>query len=180
MPSYPNLMDIYPKYLNTLRETFVFREKYQEEAKNFMNNLKIELNYKNPTFVSIHVRRTDHKFTFNGEGDITANYYSNAMKLARNMYEDVIFIVVSDDLDWCKDNLEEEENLSYTNNTDSVEGTGMDLALLAACNHTVVSHGTFGFWGSVLSGGDVIAPQNYIISPQLVKNGKVYFVNIIS
>ena len=175
MPSYPNLIDLYPKYLNILRETFIFREKYQEEATNFMNNLKIELNYKNPTFVSVHVRRTDHRFTFNGEVDITAQYYSNAMKLARNMYENVIFIVVSDDLQWCKENLEE-ENLTYTNNTDSVEGTGMDLALLVACNHSVVSHGTFGFWGAVLSGGDVIAPHNYVITPQLVKNSKVYFV----
>ena len=175
MPSYPNLIDLYPKYLNILRETFSFREKYQQEAKKFMDNIKIEFNYKNPTFVSVHVRRTDHRFTFNGEFEITAQYYSNAMKLAKDMYENVIFIVVSDDLKWCKENLEE-ENLTYTDNTDSVEGTGMDLALLVACNHTVVSHGTFGFWGAVLSGGDVIAPQNYSITPELVKNSKIYFV----
>ena len=177
MPTYPNLIDLYPKYLNILRETFIFREKYQQEATNFMNNLKIEFHYKNPTFVSVHVRRTDQKFTFNGGVTLTGQYYSNAMKLARNMYENVIFIVVSDDLQWCKENLGDEK-LSYTNNADSVEGTGMDLALLAASNHSVVSHGSFGFWGAILSGGDVIAPNDYLISPELVKNSKVYFVNI--
>ena len=177
MPSYPNLVDLYPKYLNIVRETFIFREKYQQKATNFMNNLKIEFNYKNPTFVSVHVRRTDQKFTFNGGVTLSGQYYSNAMKLAREMYENAIFIVVSDDLAWCRDNLEG-ENLRYTNNADSVEGTGMDLAVLAACNHSVVSHGSFGFWGALLSGGDVIAHRNYVISPQLVKNSKVYFVNI--
>ena len=177
MPTYPNLINLYPKYLNTLRETFIFREKYQQEATNFMNNLKIEFNHKNPTFVSVHVRRTDQKFTFNGGVTLTGQYYSNAMKLARKMYENVIFIVVSDDLQWCKENLGDEK-LSYTNNADSVEGTGMDLALLAASNHSVVSHGSFGFWGAILSGGDVIAPNDYLISPELVKNSKVYFVNI--
>ena len=177
MPTYPNLIDLYPKYLNILRETFIFREKYQQEATNFMNNLKIEFHYKNPTFVSVHVRRTDQKFTFNGGVTLTGQYYSNAMKLARKMYENVIFIVVSDDLQWCKENLGDEK-LSYTNNADSVEGTGMDLALLAASNHSVVSHGSFGFWGAILSGGDVIAPNDYLISPELVKNSKVYFVNI--
>ena len=177
MPTYPNLIDLYPKYLNILRETFIFRKKYQQEATNFMNNLKIEFHYKNPTFVSVHVRRTDQKFTFNGGVTLTGQYYSNAMKLARKMYENVIFIVVSDDLQWCKENLGDEK-LSYTNNADSVEGTGMDLALLAASNHSVVSHGSFGFWGAILSGGDVIAPNDYLISPELVKNSKVYFVNI--
>jgi hypothetical protein len=29
----------------------------------------------------------------------------------------------------------------------------MDLALLAACNHTILTYGTFGFWAGFLAGG---------------------------
>ena len=32
-----------------------------------------------------------------------------------------------------------------------------DLCLLAACNHSIHTYGTFGAWGSLLAGGDVIA-----------------------
>ena len=34
----------------------------------------------------------------------------------------------------------------------------MDLALLANCNHTILSYGTFSFWSGFLSGGKRIIP----------------------
>ena len=36
------------------------------------------------------------------------------------------------------------------------EDIGDDLALLAACNHTILSYGTFGQWGALLAGGKVV------------------------
>ena len=33
---------------------------------------------------------------------------------------------------------------------------GYDLCLMAACNHSIHDYGTFGTWGSLLAGGDVI------------------------
>ena len=35
-----------------------------------------------------------------------------------------------------------------------------DLALLSSCNHTVVGYGSFGLWGAVLAGGEVVIPQS--------------------
>ena len=32
---------------------------------------------------------------------------------------------------------------------------GEDLALLAACNHSIISYGTFGMWAAILAGGEV-------------------------
>jgi hypothetical protein len=34
-----------------------------------------------------------------------------------------------------------------------VPTVGRDLALLAACNHTILTYGTFGFWAGFLAGG---------------------------
>ena len=34
---------------------------------------------------------------------------------------------------------------------------GFDLCLLASCDHSIHTYGTFGMWGSLLAGGDVIA-----------------------
>ena len=36
---------------------------------------------------------------------------------------------------------------------------GFDLCVLASSDHTVITYGTFGRWGALLSGGDVIAPK---------------------
>ena len=36
---------------------------------------------------------------------------------------------------------------------------GMDMALLANCNHTILSYGTFSFWSGFLSGGKRIIPS---------------------
>ena len=174
MPAYPNMIHLYHKYSDTLEQTFNLKEKYQQAAANFMNNLRRNSKFRNPTFISLHVRRTDQKYTFNGGRTLTKEYYQDAIKLAKELHPRVIFIAVSDDLQWCKDNLEE-ENLFYTDNEDTVAGTGLDLALLALSQHSVVSHGTFGFWGALLSGGDIIAPSYYQL-PQLGKNRKVYFL----
>ena len=49
---------------------------------------------------------------------------------------------------------------------------GVDLAVLALCNHTIMDYGTFGLWGGLLAGGNIIAPTGYTrgeaLSPDLV------------
>jgi len=44
---------------------------------------------------------------------------------------------------------------------DSDDSVGHDLAVLAACNHTIVSYGSFSFWGAFLAGGATVAPQHF-------------------
>ena len=41
----------------------------------------------------------------------------------------------------------------------SIFFAGMDMALLASCNHTILSYGTFSFWSGFLSGGKRIIPS---------------------
>ena len=36
---------------------------------------------------------------------------------------------------------------------------GFDLCVLASCDHSIHTYGTFGLWGSLLAGGDVIVPK---------------------
>ena len=40
--------------------------------------------------------------------------------------------------------------------------TGTDLALLSMCDHMIISHGTYGMWGSLLgSNGETICPKDF-------------------
>ena len=36
---------------------------------------------------------------------------------------------------------------------------GFDLCVLASSDHTIITYGSFGMWGAILSGGDVIAAK---------------------
>ena len=36
---------------------------------------------------------------------------------------------------------------------------GFDLCVLASSDHTLITYGTFGLWGAILSRGDVIAAK---------------------
>ena len=36
-------------------------------------------------------------------------------------------------------------------------------ALLAACNHTILTHGTFGHWASYLNGGEFYSEYGAIV-----------------
>ena len=38
-----------------------------------------------------------------------------------------------------------------------VDMPSFDLCVLAACNHSIHTYGTFGQWGSLLAGGQVVA-----------------------
>ena len=43
----------------------------------------------------------------------------------------------------------------------SCEFLGIDLALLAQANHSIMTYGTFGLWGALLAGGKVVFPKSH-------------------
>ena len=71
-----------------------------------------------------------------------------------------MFLVLSEDLKWCKDNLVPlNKNVVLVSEKESVVD---DLALLTMGNHTIMSIGTYGLWGAILSGGEIAFPANRI------------------
>ena len=100
---------------------------------------------------------------FGGGELVGKQYFEKSMKYfvehAAEEKRDVIFIVVSDDIAWCKQNIQG-RNVFYSPASEARGGAvalGRDLALLAASNHSVVTYGTLGQWGATLAGGTVIA-----------------------
>ena len=33
--------------------------------------------------------------------------------------------------------------------------------MLSKCNHSIIDYGTFGMWGALLSGGEIVVPGGY-------------------
>ena len=104
-------------------------------------------------YIGVHVRRTDFdqfsKFWI--ENLVNETFFEAAMDHFRTRYPHVVFLVVSDDMDWCKDHL-------TSSDTFHIGGTSpeVDMAVMANCNGSIIDYGTFGLWGAVLAGGEVV------------------------
>ncbi|XP_023345764.1 uncharacterized protein LOC111714792 [Eurytemora carolleeae] len=165
-----------------IKKDFLSKRKEQDRAKNKKKKKKKILegekekskNEDEVVFVGIHNRRTDHlKFQKDvGFIPVKTSYFLESMELFREEYKNVVFIYVSDDMTWAKENILPRirtEDLYLAGSLVNPDlrdkpyfSATLDLALLAACNHTIVTYGTYTFWAGFLSGngtGTRVLPQ---------------------
>ena len=173
MGDYPNLVSSYAPHLASLRELLQPRQQFRAVAQARLRGVlqRRGLGAAEVTWVGVHNRRGDY-------GQHLASLYSLPLLgpefflRAMRHYEaaspgQVIFVVVSDDLAWARRHLATSghtiEFLGHSavlaKDTARPLATGRDvgedLALLAACNHSVLSYGTYGMWAAMLAGGQV-------------------------
>ena len=61
------------------------------------------------TWVGVHIRRRDygqHLRYHYGTGYVHPKYFSRTMKYFRDKYQNVVFVVVSDDMEWAIKNID--------------------------------------------------------------------------
>ncbi|XP_069804009.1 galactoside alpha-(1,2)-fucosyltransferase 2-like [Dendropsophus ebraccatus] len=146
-----------------LRE-FTFHDFIKEESNAYLE--KIRGDRKNVTFVGVHVRRGDYvHFMPNTWKGVVADkgYLHKATDYFRKKYQNPLFVVTSNGMDWCKENIDNSlGDVHFAG--DGQEGSpGRDFALLAHCNHTIMTIGTFGIWAAYLVGGETIYLTNYTL-----------------
>lgn len=87
------------------------------------------------------------------------------MEYFREEYDHPVFIYTSDDMKWAKDSLKDEKDLFFVGCGDpsDPECIGKDFAILANCNHTITTHGTYGHWASYFAGGEIYTEYGTIV-----------------
>ncbi|GFY75724.1 galactoside 2-alpha-L-fucosyltransferase 3 [Trichonephila inaurata madagascariensis] len=153
--AYPCSYTFFDHVREQIRKEFQFSEEVQLYARQVLEKANFHL-LPNPTYVGIHVRRGDYeKRWLNIYKGLAVNmeFFQKAMEYFRNKYQSVIFLVVSDDRPWCIENLSGPLGVYVT---EKAPTPVHDLAVLAHCNHTVMTYGTYGFWGAYLAGGEVV------------------------
>ncbi len=140
---------------DVIRSHFLFDRKSQDYAQEILIEMGKTNNFKvTTTFIGIQLRRTDFASTYqNLINPVSSCYIDQAMVLFEDHFEDIVFIIVSDDIEWSKKNIDLRNRKHYIseNHTPCV-----DLALLANCNHSIISSGSsFGWWGAYLAQGHV-------------------------
>ena len=151
-----------------IRQIFTFNQNISTKIRTFYDKTTALNADKKATFVGVHVRRGDlnsqylHDFGF-ATGNET--FIARAMEYYIARFETIVFIICSDDLAWCKEKI----SLPTDRNKvplrvlycDSSNDPMVDLGILAACNHSIINGGTFGWWSAFLAGGETIYYKGY-------------------
>ena len=109
--------------------------------------------HENFTRVGIHVRRgdrLDEKWVNKGYIEAPQSYFLKSMDYFSTRHAKVQFIVASDDMAWCRDNIKA-DNIVYTS-----ERYIMDFAILTLCDHIIMTFGSFSWWAGWLNKGTTI------------------------
>uniref|UniRef100_A0A915BDB2 L-Fucosyltransferase n=1 Tax=Parascaris univalens TaxID=6257 RepID=A0A915BDB2_PARUN len=110
-------------------------------------------------YVGVHVRHgmditLNSRNTKHGHTVATREYFKNAMNYFRQKYNNIVFIITSDNRAWMSAHIDViRRGEVYFLNSRHRE---VDLAALALCNHTIMSTGTFSWWAAYLADGDAV------------------------
>ncbi|KAM4652814.1 galactoside alpha-(1,2)-fucosyltransferase 2-like [Discoglossus pictus] len=164
LSGYPCSWTFYHHIRKEIQEEFSFHDFIVEESNAYLANVRGDR--KNVTFVGVHVRRGDYVHVMpNAWKGVIADkaYLQKAMDYFRDKYENPLFVVTSNGMDWCKENINNSlGDVHFAG--DGKEGSpGRDFALLAHCNHTIMTIGTFGVWAGYLVGGETIYLTNFTL-----------------
>uniref|UniRef100_A0A8C5QXE6 L-Fucosyltransferase n=1 Tax=Leptobrachium leishanense TaxID=445787 RepID=A0A8C5QXE6_9ANUR len=164
LTGYPCSWTFYHHIRDEILQEFSFHDFIVEESNAFLRRVKE--GRQNVTFVGVHVRRGDYVYVMpNIWKGVVADkgYLKNAMDYFRYKYQIPVFVVASNDMDWCKENIDNSLGDVYFAGDGQEGSPGKDFALLAHCNHTIMTIGTFGVWLGYLVGGETIYLTNYTL-----------------
>lgn len=151
---------------NTLIDGFFQSEKY------FKHNREIILEYLDFSFISknnlsekydfinnmrttsVHIRRGDYVNHPNHHPTQTLEYYRQGLEILKD--ETDLFVIFSDDIQWCKENLNLENSVYIEEEKDYIE-----LYLMSICNNNIISNSSFSWWGAWLNKN----PRKKVIGP---------------
>ena len=158
--AYGNFMST--KFWNNHKKTI-----YKEIKANIKEyNSKYISEIRNNNSVCIHVRKGDYCDSRYKMLDVCdVGYYEKGIQIMKELLDNPVFFVFSNDIKWCTDNLLNlGSKLVFVNENDE-RSPLCDLFLMSNCKHYILSNSSFSWWGQFLSSNDkryVIAPRKYV------------------
>ncbi len=178
-----NKFDFHSEYLNFRKPKYL--DGYWQSEKYFgayfdiiRNDFKFpQLNVKNKDYadkiqqtesVSIHIRMGDYVNHPLHGGICTLDYYKMAIEKINSKIATPNFFIFSNDVEWCKRNLQI-ENAIYVTGNDG-ENSFRDMQLMSMCKHNIIANSSFSWWGAWLNSNPdkiIIAPNKWFNDPTI-------------
>lgn len=136
------------KYKEEVMQYFKLKDEHRDYIRNKYGPLLAHSNT-----CSVHVRRTDYLKLQQHHPVLSLDYYKEAM----NKFPDALFLIFSDDIAWCKDNLK-------FDNTQFIEGENpiVDMYLMSMCKNNIIANSSFSWWSAWMNG----TPDKKVIAPK--------------
>ena len=116
---------------------------------------------------SIHIRRGDYVNRYpNHHPTPTLQYFRESANELKS-YTD-LFIIFSDDIDWCKENLNIDNSVYIEKERDYIE-----IYLMSLCNNNIISNSSFSWWGAWLNNNE----DKKVIGPKIWFGPEISFVS---
>ena len=147
--------------VDDVREQFKFSFKFSDKIEQLHKEIKSKSNS-----VSVHVRRGDFinnptAYSFNEHMD--REYYQKAISILEQSYDDISYYVFSEDIEWCKNNIQiENNNIVFVDEEYSGDRDSGHMYLMQACNNHIIANSTYSWWGSFLADSKItIGPKKW-------------------
>ena len=142
-----------------IRKEFTFNVNFSEETKKIENKISLE---DNP--IAIHVRRGDYIYNpncFSYHGVLDKEYYDKAISIMNSKYSNPHYFVFSEDVDWCKDNINASNITIVGDECNDYKDTG-HFYLMTKCKSHIIANSTFSWWGAWLGNTEfAIGPKQW-------------------
>ncbi len=113
--------------------------------------------------VSMHVRRGDYVGHSLLGNICSQSYYQSAQNVIDLKVDNPLYLVFSDDIDWCKQNLQIKNSKYIDWNTG--KDSFLDMQLMSLCKHQIIANSSFSWWAAWLNSNPdkiIIAPKKWI------------------
>ena len=117
--------------------------------------------------VFIGIRKGDYSKTNSNKkrfGSFSIDYYLNAIKTISKFVQNPVFYVFSNDVDWCKKNINWSGNIVYYREKEDQFSDFEELIIMSKCKHAIILNSTFHWWGAFLIRNKekiIIAPADW-------------------
>ena len=138
-----------------IRETYQFDVSLNSEESELLELIN------NKESVAVHVRRGDYVKYPNAFPMCKPSYYQQAQSLLERKGKKFHYFVFSDDLDWCKQELQFLENVSFVENPNK-SAAFKDMFFMSQCKHNIIANSTFSWWSAWLNNN----PDKTVIYPE--------------
>ena len=145
-----------------IKNEFTFKEPLLGISKNIFDEIVAH------NSICVNVRRGDYVTSpiySKTLGALSADYYNNGIKYFENKFNNPKVFVFSDDIVWCKNNLQSKIPILFVGHEHAGKKFGNYLQLMKLCNHFVIPNSTFGWWAAWLGEKDgtiVISPKDWV------------------
>ena len=163
------------RYFNHRRPEIL--ELFTDYKQDILKSLRLKLDLLPGKKIALHIRRADYLKLQHTHNVLPMTYYKNAVNILKKSlgadYKDYMYLVFSDDTDWCKKQtfLKKLPDVHFVEDSDALTKGPVEvfqLYLMSMCDHNIIANSSFSWWGAYLNEN----PNKIVVAPKIWFNAQ--------